>query len=78
MEKLQRKINRLLVDYEYRYAEMPFYRNTEMCTIEGAMDELKSINTHEIEEGEIGCYIRGRIKALEKLHNVYFRGDKNE
>lgn len=77
MKKLQQKINRLLVDYEDKYAEMPIHRNTETCFIEGAMDELKSINIYEIEEGEIGCYIHGRIKALEKLYDVYFRGGKN-
>lgn len=80
-EKVQRKINKLLVDYEFEYEETPFYLNTGNCILEGAIDELKSLNAKNIDYGGIGCYLGGRIEALEKLKHecIYGEdGDKDE
>ena len=40
--------------------------------------ELKSINVEEIDYGGEGCYLGGRIEALEKLKEIVIFGDKNE
>ena len=77
-ENIQRKLNKLLAEYEYEYNETPFYHNTSNCQLEGAIDELKSIDVKEIDYGGVGCYLGGRIKALEKLKNDYIYGDKND
>ena len=74
---LQKKINSLLVEYEMEYADTPFYQNTSNCILEGAIDELKSIDVEEIDYGGEGCYLGGRIEALEKLKEIVIFGDKN-
>ena len=38
--------------------------------LEGAIDELKSIDVEKIDYGGEGCYLGGRIEALEKLKNI--------
>ena len=72
---IQQKLNSLLVDYEMEYAATPFYQNTSNCILEGAIDELKSIDVKEIDYGGEGCYFRGRIEALEKLKEIVIFGD---
>ena len=74
---LQKKINSLLVEYEMEYADTPFYQNTSNCILEGAIDELKSIDVEEIDYGGEGCYLGGRIEVLEKLKEIVIFGDKN-
>lgn len=75
---VERKITSLLVEYETEYANTPFYQNTSNCVLEGAIDELKSIDVEEIDYGGIGCYLGGRIEALEKLKKIVIFGDKYE
>lgn len=72
---VQKKINSLLINYEMEYKETPFYQNTSNCQLEGAIDELKSINVKEIDDQGIGCYLGGRIRALEKLKKIIIFGD---
>lgn len=73
---VQKKLNSLLVEYEMEYADTPFYQNTSNCQLEGAIDELKSIDVKKIDYQGIGCYICGRIRALEKLKKIVIFGDE--
>lgn len=75
---LQKKLNSLLVEYEQEYENTPFYQNTSNCVLEGAIDELKSINVKKIDYKGIGCYIGGRIEVLEKLKEIIIFGDDVE
>lgn len=75
---LQKKLNSLLVEYEREYENTPFYQNTSNCVLEGAIDELKSINVKKIDYKGIGCYIGGRIEVLEKLKEIIIFGDDVE
>ena len=74
-ENIQRKLNKLLAEYEYEYNETPFYHNTSNCQLEGAIDELKSIDVKKIDNGGVGCYLGGRIEALQKLKKECIFGD---
>lgn len=74
---LQKKLNSLLVEYEQEYENTPFYQNTSNCVLEGAIDELKSIDVKEIDYKGAGCYLGGRIEALEQLKKIVIFGDKN-
>ena len=71
---VQKELNALLADYEMVYKDTPFYQNTSNCILEGAIDELKSIDVKEIDSGGIGCYLGGRIEALEKLKKIIIFG----
>lgn len=75
---LQKKLNSLLVEYEQEYENTPFYQNTSNCVLEGAIDELKSIDVKKIDYKGIGCYIGGRIEVLEKLKEIIIFGDDVE
>lgn len=75
---LQKELNSLLNVYEIEYADTPFYQNTSNCILEGAIDELKSIDVEKIDYGGEGCYFGGRIEALEKLKKMVIFGDENE
>lgn len=75
---VQKKLNTLLTDYEIEYADTPFYQNSSNCLLEGAIDELKSIDVKEIDYQGIGCYLGGRIEALEKLKKIVIFGDDAE
>ncbi len=77
-ENIERKLDLLLVEYEMEYEETPFYQNTSNCQLEGAIDELKSINPKQIDCGGSGCYLGGRIEALERLKKMVIFGDKND
>ena len=77
-EKIQIKLEKILVDYEMEYADTPFYQNTSNCILEGAIDELKSIDVEKIDYGGDGCYLGGRIEALQKLKHDCIFGDKND
>lgn len=75
---LQKKLNSLLVEYEQEYENTPFYQNTSNCVLEGAIDELKSINVKKIDYKGVSCYIGGRIEVLEKLKEIVIFGDDVE
>lgn len=75
---VQKKINSLLVEYEMEYEETPFYQNTSNCQLEGSIDELKSIDVKKIDDKGIGCYLGGRIRALEKLKKMIIFGDDDD
>lgn len=75
---LQKKLNSLLVEYEQEYENTPFYQNTGNCVLEGAIDELKSINVKKIDYKGVSCYICGRIEVLEKLKEIIIFGDDVE
>lgn len=75
---IQRKLNLLLADYEMEYADTPFYQNTSNCILEGAIDELKSIDVKKIDYGGEGCYFGGRIEALRKLKKIIIFGDNDD
>lgn len=75
---VQKELNALLGDYEMVYEDTPFYQNTSNCILEGAIDELKSIDVKEIDYGGIGCYLGGRIEALEKLKKIVIFGDSDD
>ena len=77
-EDVERKLTSLLVEYEMEYEKTPFYHNTGNCILEGGIDELKSIDAKEIDYGGIGCYIGGRIEALERLKKMVIFGDDVE
>lgn len=72
---VQRKINSLLVEYELEYENTPFYQNTSNCQLEGAINELKSIDVKEIDYQGAGCYLCGRIEVLKKLKKIIVFGD---
>ena len=74
-KELQTELNSLLNDYEKEYAETPFYQNTSNCILEGVIDELKSIDVEKIDYKGTGCYLGGRIEALEKLKKIVIFGD---
>lgn len=75
---VQKELNALLGDYEMVYADTPFYQNTSNCILEGAIDELKSIDVEKIDHQGIGCYLRGRIEVLEKLKKIIIFGDGDD
>ena len=75
---VQKELNSLLNDYEIEYADTPFYQNTSNCQLEGAIDELKSIDVEKIDYQGIGCYLSGRIRALEILKKIVIFGDDYE
>lgn len=77
-EKVQRKINKLLVNYEKEYEETPFYLNTGNCILEGMIDELKSLNAKNIDYGGIGCYLGGRIDILKRLKHECIYGEDSD
>lgn len=69
-KNIEEKRIKLLADYEEEYKNTSWYLNTANCVLEGAIDELKTFNSDDVDDGGIGCYIGGRIKALEKLKKM--------
>ena len=77
-EEIRKEIEYLRVIYEGEYADTPWYHNTANCQKSGKFDELEDLlRTIPFDKASVGCYLGGRITALEDLKNLIIFGDKN-
>lgn len=67
---IRNSIDMLLAQYEMEMEDTPWYHNTANCHLYGAIDELESMMEIKKTKADIFCYIRGRLKALDALHNM--------
>lgn len=75
-KKIEEKRIQLLEEYEEEYKNTSWYLNTANCILDGAINELKTFNSDEVDYDGIGCYIGGRIRALEKLKKMVIYDDE--
>ena len=60
-------LKELKEEYNKQKEETPWYHNTGFCQVVGSVDELESLTDKNIDNGSVGCYLVGRIDALEEL-----------